>query len=68
MIVRFYCDIYGPLPVRGLGVCLAASSNPDHTPGPGTTRVAFDVEFPDSVVCEADQIVGAQYKGVSHAN
>ena len=59
MKVRFYCDLFGKLPLRGLDIPLFAFTDATSTgtAAAGCTRVAFDVEFPDSVLREADVIV-----------
>ena len=61
MKIRFYCDIHGPLPMKDKDPFLYASTEPGSACGPGITRVAFDVEFPERYLREADAVVPATW-------
>jgi len=61
MLIKFYCDLHGPLPIRHIDHDFTACTTPGSAVGPGITRVAFEVAFPDSLVCEQDVIVPAAF-------
>lgn len=61
MKIRFYCDLFGPLPLKDKEPNLMACTEPSTSGGPGMTRVAFDVEFPETLIREADVVVPATW-------